>query len=207
MSEGCDTSGNASEGAKNRAMGVHFQDLVEIIDPYEKQDGEKEGMDFDDQEEIRRRLRQAESRYRETREIQDKLFEHGLAIEELINELEEENKDLTCKLKKTRRRRRTRTRRTRRRRRRRRTRTRRTRTRRTRRRRRRTRTRRTRTRRTRTRTRRTRTRRTRMRTRTRRTKTRRTRTRTSRMRMKSTKMRGSRRLKAGAVVPRACGKE
>ncbi|XP_047440235.1 trichohyalin-like isoform X2 [Mugil cephalus] len=50
-------------------------------------------------EEISRRLYQTLAGYREKKEIHDKLFEHALIIEELINEVEAENRSLANRKK------------------------------------------------------------------------------------------------------------
>ncbi|XP_044078212.1 tropomyosin-like [Siniperca chuatsi] len=100
MSESCEASRNASEEA-NKPVGVPFIDLVEIIEVPEEQPQERDEEEqyINDREELRRRLCQAETSCRQKRELYDKTFGHGLALEELINELEAQNKNFTRKVK------------------------------------------------------------------------------------------------------------
>ncbi|GLD47157.1 interaptin-like isoform X1 [Lates japonicus] len=80
--------------------GAHFINLEETIEVNEKlQESEEEEQDFNDKEELKRKLQWAETSYRQERELHDHMSEHGLTVHRLINETAAENKYLTGKMK------------------------------------------------------------------------------------------------------------
>jgi len=50
-------------------------------------------------EENRARFEHALRTYKEKKEIYEKLYEHGLIVEEMINDFEKENKDMVNRIK------------------------------------------------------------------------------------------------------------
>ncbi|XP_026228228.1 differentially expressed in FDCP 6 homolog isoform X2 [Anabas testudineus] len=75
-------------------MGARFIHLEEITEKREVDD-----QAIKEREELRRRIYQAKSRYRQKRELYDYMMEDGLELEELINEEAAKREHLTDKLK------------------------------------------------------------------------------------------------------------
>eukprot|EP00064_Thunnus_orientalis_P011690 superscaffoldBa00001712_g11721 len=69
---------------------VHFINLEEIV-----QQSDEEEQTISEREELRRRLIQAGTSYRQKKELYDRILVDGLALEELTNEIVAENKKLT----------------------------------------------------------------------------------------------------------------
>ncbi|XP_042287405.1 golgin subfamily A member 6-like protein 6 [Thunnus maccoyii] len=73
---------------------VHFINLEEIV-----QQSDEEEQTISEREELRRRLIQAGTSYRQKKELYDRILVDGLALEELTNEIVAENKKLTGRVK------------------------------------------------------------------------------------------------------------
>ncbi|XP_029307080.1 restin homolog [Cottoperca gobio] len=94
MSDNCDMFRSTSE-EDDETGGVHFINKMDL-----SEEQRQEEQDINEEEEaLRRRLYQAETTYRQKKELHEQLFQHGLDLEAEINKTAAENDYFTSKVK------------------------------------------------------------------------------------------------------------